>query len=201
MSCGIFDPVQCVFDVVDTINDVSAEMFWQLATAPLTLVVIAGLAILAYAVAHVPFVEKFIPITAPFIRSAQIVCLACTAALIFLVGHRSADQRAELERARSDLAWTEFQLGEQTKSAADAAVLKTDADAKAQEARSKLSVYQAKFGQNPDGIPNAIACAPRAGVIDWVHDLQRRKQAAGAVTAKPKRGLVARLRRSGAERR
>lgn len=197
MSCGIFDPTQCVLDVVETVNDFSAELFWQLATAPLTLVGIAGIAIVAYAVAHVPFVEKFIPVTAPFIRSAQIVCLVCAAALIFLIGHRAADQRAELERVRSDLAWSQFQLGNQSKSAADAADLKADAEAKGQEARSKLSVYQEKFGNDP----HAAVCPPRPGVVDWVHVLQRRKQAARTVAAKPKRGLVARLRRSGAERR
>ncbi|MBW7968159.1 hypothetical protein [Bradyrhizobium sp. BR 10289] len=186
-----------MFDVVDTINGFSAELFWQVATAPLTLIIIAGIAIAAYAVAHVPFVEKFIPITAPFIRSAQLVCLICAAALIFLIGHRAADQRAEIERVKSDLAWTEFQLGNQKQAADDAAELKKTADATTAQTKARLSEYQEKFGNDP----SAAVCPPRPGVVEWVHDLQRRKQSAAAVRAKPKRGLVARLRRSGAQRR
>lgn len=197
MSCGIFDPAQCVLDVAEAVNDFSADLFWQIATAPLTLVAIAIIAIASYAVAHIPFVEKFIPVTAPFIRSAQIVCLICAAALIFLIGHRAADQRADLERAKSDLAWTEFQLSSQKQTADDAAELKQAAEAAAGEARSQLSAYQEKFGNDP----HASICAPRPGVVEWVRGLQRRKPAAGADAAKAKRGLVARLRRSGAERR
>lgn len=197
MSCGIFEPVRCVFDVVDTINDFSADLFWQLATAPLTLIIIAGVGIVAYAIAHVPFVEKFIPTTVPFIESARLVCLICAGALIFLIGHRSADQRAELERVKSDLAWTEFQLGNQKQAADDAAELKNKADSATAETKGKLSAYQEKFGNDPNAAP---VCPPRPGVVEWVHDLQRRKPAA-AVAAKPKRGLVARLRRSGSERR
>lgn len=197
MSCGILSPAQCVLDVVETVSDFSAELFWQLATAPLTLVVIATIAILAYAIAHVPFVEKFIPITAPFIASARIVCLVCAAALIFLIGHRAADQRAELERVKSDLAWTEFQLGEQKRVADDAAELKQSAESATALAKGRLVEYQEKFGHDP----TVAVCPPRPGVVEWVHDLQRRKPAAGANAAKAKRGLVARLRRSGSERR
>jgi hypothetical protein len=197
MSCGIFDPARCALDLVDAVDGFSADLLWKLVTAPLTLVVIAIIAVVAYAIAHVPFVEKFIPVTAPFIRSAQLVCLVCAGALIFLIGHRAADDRAELERTRSDLAWTEFQLGEQKRAAEDAAGLKQTADAEAGTARMQLSAYQEKFGNDP----HATVCPPRPGVVEWVHDLQRRKPSARAITPKAKRGLVARLRRSGAERR
>ncbi|MDD1534599.1 MULTISPECIES: hypothetical protein [unclassified Bradyrhizobium] len=196
MSCGIFSPAQCVLDAARMVDDFSAELFWQLATAPLTLVVIAIIAILAYAIAHVPFVEKFFPVTAPFIASARIVCLVCAAALIFLIGHRAADQRAELERARSDLAWTEFQLAAQKRTVDDAAELKQTAESDAAQAKGRLAQYQEKFGNDP----TAAVCPPRPGVVEWVHDLQRRKPA-GPNAAKAKRGLVDRLRRSGAERR
>lgn len=197
MSCGIFEPVQCVFDVVDTINDFSADLFWQLATAPLTLIVIAGIGVVAFMIAHVPFVGKFIPSIVPFIESARLVCLICAGGLIFLIGHRSADQRAELERARSDLAWTEFQLSNQKRATDDADELKQAADVATVQAKGQLSAYQEKFGNDP----SAAVCPPRPGVVEWVHDLQRRKPAAAAVAAQPKRGLVARLRRSGSERR
>jgi len=197
MSCGVFSPAQCVLDVVETVNGFSAELFWQLATAPLTLIIIAVVGIAAYVVAHVPFVETFIPATRPFIKLARVVCLASAAALIFLLGHRDADQRNELERTRSDLAWTEFQLGEQKNAAAAATELKKEADSATALAKGRLSEYQEKFGNDP----TAAICRPRPGVVEWVHSLQRRKPAAGADAAKAKPGLVARLRRTGAERR
>lgn len=197
MSCGIFSPAQCVLDAVDAVNGFSAELFWQLATAPLTLMIIAGVGIVAYAIAHVPFIETFLPATRPFIASARLVCLVCAGALIFLIGHREADQRAEAERAKSDLAWAEFQLGEQKRVAQDAAELKQSAEATAAQAKVRLSEYQEKFGNDP----TAAVCAPRPGVVEWVHSLQRRKPAPGANTAKAKRGLIARLRKSGADRR
>lgn len=197
MSCSILSPAQCVLDVVETINGFSAELFWQLATAPLTLIIIAVVGIAAYVIAHVPFVEKFVPAAAPFIKLARVVCLASAAALIFLIGHRDADQRNELERARGDLAWTEFQLSAQKHTADDAAELKTAAEAAASLTKARLREYQEKFGNDP----HAAVCPPRPGVVEWVRDLQRRKQRAGAHAAKAKRGLVARLRRPGSERR
>ncbi|MET4199107.1 uncharacterized membrane protein YuzA (DUF378 family) [Bradyrhizobium sp. LA8.1] len=192
-----FDPAAWLVSALDAINSFSAEVFWQIATSPLVLVVIAAVVVASFALAHLPFVTLLFPKAAAFTKAASLVTIIGFAALLYLFGVKSERTRAELERVKSDLAFKEFQLGNQAKAAADAEDLKADADAQAQDARGKLSVYQAKFGDDP----NAAACAPRAGVIDWLHDLQRRKQAAGAVAGKPKRGLVARLRRSGAERR
>lgn len=192
-----FDPAAWVVSALDAVNNFSAEVFWQIATSPLVLVVIAAIVVVSFAVAHLPFVAMVFPKAAAFTRAASLVTIIGFATLLYLIGVKSERTRAELERVRSDLAFKEFQLGNQVRAAADAADLKADADAEAQEARSKLSVYQAKFGIDP----NAAGCAPRAGVIDWVHDLQRRKQRPGAVASKPKRGLVARLRGSGGERR
>ncbi|WP_354238667.1 hypothetical protein [Bradyrhizobium sp. LA2.1] len=188
---------QWPLDVLDAINRFSAEMFRSIATSPAALLTITALAAASFAIAHLPFVALIVPRVKPYMQAASLVSVLSFAVLCFLIGVKSERTRGELERAKSDLAFKEFQLGNQVKAAADAADLKADADAQAQEARGKLSVYQEKFGSDP----NAARCAPRAGVIDWLHDLQRRKQAAGAVTTKPKRGLVARLRRSGTERR
>lgn len=192
-----FDPAAWVVSALDAANSFSAEVFWQIATSPLVLVVIAAIVVASFAVAHLPFVAIVFPKAAAFTKAASLVTIIGFAALLYLLGVKSERTRAELERVRSDLAFKEFQLGNQVRAAADAADLKADADAQAQDARSKLSVYQAKFGSDP----SAAACAPRAGVIEWVHELQRRKQNAGAVARKPKRGLVARLRGSGSERR
>lgn len=187
---------QWPLDLLGGLNSFSAELFWSMVTSPAALVALTALAVASFAVAHIPFVTLLVPQVRPFVQAAALVSVLSFAALCFLIGAKSERTRDELERTKGDLAWSQFQLGNQTKSAADAADLKADADAQAQEARSKLSVYQAKFGTDP----NAAACTPRAGVIEWVHDLQRRKPSA-AITAKPKRGLVARLRRSGSERR
>ncbi len=182
-------PAQWLPTLVDMINDFTAAMFWQIATSTTVLVLIAAVAVVSFAIAHFPFVDRLYPPLAEFEKAASIVAILAFAALLYLIGFKAADARAELARVKNDLAWTEFQLGEMERAAKDAEALKQDADAAASDARGKLSEYQAKFGDDP----NAALCRPRAGVVEWVHKLQRRPTAAPRADA-PGRGVVARLR-------
>lgn len=190
------NPLQWLLSLVDLANDFTSAMFWQFATSAPVLVSIAALAVASFAVAHFPFVDRLWPRLAEFQKAASIVTILAFAALLYLVGFKAADTRAELQRVKNDLAWTQFQLGEQQRAARDADDLKTNADAAASEAKGKLSEYKAKFGDDP----NAAVCRPRAGVVEWVHQLQRHPPG-GAVTGGAERGAVARLRGSGAQRR
>ncbi|WP_316200427.1 MULTISPECIES: hypothetical protein [unclassified Bradyrhizobium] len=190
------NPAQWLLSLVDMINGFTAELFWQLITSTPVLVMLAAVAVASFAVAHFPFVDRIYPPLAAFEKAASIVAILTFAALLYLVGAKNADNRAELRRAKNDLAWTQFQLGQQERAAKDAAALKQDADAAASDARGKLSEYQAKFGDDP----KAALCRPRAGVVEWVHKLQRRPPAAGRADP-PGRGAVARLRAAREQRR
>lgn len=192
-----FDPGAWMLASTDAVNGFTADLFWQVATSPPVLVIITALAVASFAVAHFDFVGAIFPQVRPFFKAASITSILAFAALLFLVGFKASDNRSELQRVKSDLAFKEFQLGTQEKTARDAEALQRDAEAAARAARSKLSVYEAKFGDNPE----VGKCPPRPGVVDWVHDLQRRRQDRSAEPAEANRGLVARLRKSGAKRR
>ncbi|WP_316171072.1 hypothetical protein [Bradyrhizobium sp. SZCCHNRI1058] len=196
LAAALFSPVHWLLDLVGFINGFMSEMFWSVVTSTPVLVLIAAVAVVSFAVAHFPFVDRIYPPLAEFEKAASIAAILAFAALLYLIGFRAADTRAELMRVKNDLAWTHFQLGERERAAEDAEALKRDADAAASDARGKLSEYQAKFGDDP----NSVLCRPRAGVVEWVHKLQRRPPAAGRADA-ARRGLVARLRAVGEKRR
>ncbi|UFZ05491.1 hypothetical protein LQG66_04005 [Bradyrhizobium ontarionense] len=187
---------QKLVDLVDAVNGFTADIFWQAITSTPVLVIIAAVAVVSFAVAHFPFVDRLYPPLAAFEKAASIVAILAFAALLYLVGYKASDTRAELKRVKNDLVWTQFQLGAQERAAEDAETLKREADASASDARGKLSEYQAKFGDDP----NAALCRPRAGVVEWVHQLQRRPHATGGAFG-ARRGAAARLRATGEERR
>ncbi|MGJ5203602.1 hypothetical protein [Bradyrhizobium sp. HKCCYLR20261] len=191
-------PAQWLLSLVDLINGFTAELFWQLITSTPVLVALAAVAVASFAIAHLPFVDRISPTLAAAGKAASIVCILAFAALLYLIGAKSADNRAELRRVKNDLAWTQFQLGAQERAARDAEALKQSADAAASEARGKLSDYQAKFGDDP----NAALCRPRPGVVEWVHNLQRRPRDDPVAGARATgRGVVPRLRAAGEKRR
>jgi hypothetical protein len=114
-------------------------------------------------------------------------------ALAFLLGFRVADDRAETEKLKNELAWSEFQLEEQ-RAAADAAdQLKQKAEAEAEDAKGKFNEYREKFGGK------AGSCAPAPGYPEWLRSIQRRPQNRAA--ARQQHSLVARLRGFGEKRR
>ncbi|WP_315742787.1 MULTISPECIES: hypothetical protein [unclassified Bradyrhizobium] len=196
LAADLLSPAHWLLDLVGFINGFTSEMFWSVVTSTPVLVLIAAAAVVSFAVAHFPFVDRIYPPLAEFEKAASIVAILAFAALLYLIGFKAADARAELTRVKNDLAWTQFQLGERERAAEDAEALKRDADAAASEARGKLSEYQAKFGDDP----NAVLCRPRPGIVEWVHKLQRRSPAASRADA-ARRGLVPRLRAAGEKRR
>lgn len=177
-----------ILGLVEKVSDFTGDLFWDFATSPPVLIGLALLAVAAFLVAHVPAVATLIPWVAAWQRLAILAQFGAAIALIFLLGFRVADDRAEMERVKNDLAFSEFQLDQQRQVADEADRLKSVAEARAQQAESTLNEYPQKFGKS-------AACEPPAGYLDWLHTLQRRTQRAGA--DQPQRGLVARVRAFG----
>lgn len=196
MILGIFESVwSWLAWLFSAIGDLTADAFWDFATWPPTLIAIGLLALAAFLVAHVPLVGKLIPGVDAYQRLAQIVQVAAIAALIFLIGFRVADDRAETERLKNDLAFSEFMLDQQSQLADEADRLKNEADARAADAEGKLNEYEGKFGK--------VICPPPVNYLDWLHPLQRRANLAGADRGahQSQRNLVTRLRAAGGQRR
>jgi hypothetical protein len=176
------------------LGDLSADIFWDTVTSYPAISILGVVAIAGFAVSHTPLIERFFPSVIPYVKAAGLVCLVSAAMLMFAFGYRVADGRAEIEQLKNDLAWSEFQLGEQ-KAAADAAdELKQDSDAKKAAAEGELDEYKRLFGPDPGVI------TPPRGYLDWLHGLQRHKPRA-ARADQPQRGLVERVRALGSQRR
>jgi hypothetical protein len=130
-------------------DTITSDVFWNTATSYPMLVAIGIVALFAFGIAHLPLVEKFFPSIAPYIRAAALVSVVSTAALLFLIGFRVADQREEAARLRRDLAFSELQLDGMKKTADEASELKRVADAKAKQAKDELDGLRKKFGRMP----------------------------------------------------
>jgi len=176
---------------LERLSTFTGDIAWGIATSPPFLILLGGVAVAAFAVAHVPLVERFFPEVIPFTKAALIAQLLASGALVFLLGFNVAQNRDETARLKNDLAWSEHQIEIQTAMADTADQLKREADGRAASAESKLNEFETTFGKT-------AACDPPPHYLDWLHALQRRPRTAGGGGAdQPKRGLVARMRAPG----
>jgi len=130
-----------------------ADFFWDIATSNVVLIAILLIAVGAFVVAHTPrIVERFWPQAFAFSKAAALVQVAAWALLMFLVGFRVADERAETKQLKNDLAFTELQIENAKATAQDAERLKADAQEKAKEAEDKLNDYRTRFGDSPEAV-------------------------------------------------
>jgi hypothetical protein len=177
------------------LGDLLADIFWGTVTSYPAISIFGVVAVITFAVAHAPLIERLFPSVIVYTKAAGAVCLVSSSALMFAFGFRVADGRDEIERLKNDLAFSEFELDQQRQVADAADELKRAADVKADEARGQLDAWRKKFGDDPDS-----ACAFTREYLDWMRnrntDRQRRADAES-----PRRGLVARVRALGATRR
>jgi|GEM_PF-5603649 len=173
-------------DTSDLIGRVTADLFWDVATSAPVLVLIGGVALAAFAVAHVPLIARLVPPVDAYQRLAGVVAIVAAGALAFLIGFSVSDQRADLARVRDELVFKEFQLESAAATAADAERLRNDAEAKARDAKGKLDEYCEKFGCDGErrepaakGVRIVRKCVPPPGYFEWLRQLQRRGAAAG----------------------
>jgi hypothetical protein len=157
---------------VDRIGTLAGDAFWDFATSYPVMVIIGLIAVAAFVVGHVPaIVERVFPALVPFTRSALLVQIAAAAVLMFLVGFRVADGRAEIANMKNDIAWKDFQLDQLKQTADEAHVLKEQADARASEAKGLLNEWRTKHGDKPDG-----AFTPDD--LIWLRNVQARRASA-----------------------
>jgi hypothetical protein len=181
-------------DAAGIIGDLSASIFWDIATSAPVLMAIAMVGVVAFVAAHLPTIaERLFPFLIPYFRAALLVQVLAFFALAFLLGFRVADDRAETEKLKNELAWSEFQLEEQKAAADSAHELKQKAEAEAADAKGKFDEYREKFGDK------ARACEPAPGYPEWLRSIQRRPQ--NRTAARQSHSIIARLRGSGEKRR
>jgi hypothetical protein len=124
---------------------------WDVATSHPVLLLIAAVAVAALVVGHFPVIGR-IPALAPYVVLSRFVSVLAAALLMFLIGFRVADNRAERAQMEFDLNWHRLQLEQQEATAKDAERLKDEAQNEAREAKGKLDDYRARFGDRPDAV-------------------------------------------------
>lgn len=131
-----------------------ASLFWSIACSDWALGFDLLLLIAALVVGHLPFAGK-IPAIASYVVAARVAAYLILAVMMLCIGHRLADESAELKRLSTDLAFKDLQLDAQRQSADTAAKLRADAEAKAATANQKVTEYEERLSK----LPESCGCA------------------------------------------
>lgn len=122
------------------------DVFWPIATSDWALGVDLVVLIVALIIGHVPLADR-IPAIAPYAVAARFAAHLVLAIMMLCIGHRLADESAELKQVRKDLAFSELQLNAQKQSAETAAKLRSDAEANAATANQKVKDYEGRLSK------------------------------------------------------
>ena len=129
------------------------DWIWDLATSTTALSIVAAILIASLIVSHLPLM-KMIPAVAPYVILAGFVAYLALADLGLCIGFRIADERAETQRLKIELAWHKNELEQQKATAEDAARIASEKSVEADELKSKVDDYEATLSKQPVG-----ACA------------------------------------------
>lgn len=127
-----------------------ADLLWLVAASDAGLSILATLFLAGLVVGFAPLL-RWIPGLAPYVMLARLVALVALAALSFLIGFRVADERAEVERLKADLAFKQKQMDVQKHTAEAAERLRMVAETKAAQANQKVTEYEERLAQQPAG--------------------------------------------------
>lgn len=127
-----------------------SDLFWLVATSNLALTIDAVILIAAAVVGYFPL-ARLVPVLGAYVEAAKLVFAIILFVTGVAIGHRLADESAELKQVKADLALTRLQLEAQKESAETAAKLRADAEAKADQANQKVQDYEAKLAKQPQG--------------------------------------------------
>lgn len=122
------------------------ELFWWAATSDVVIMSLAVVAAVAILITNFPLARWF-PGLEPYIRTATAVGYIALLMFGAVLGARIADERAETQKLRDNLAWSNEQLEQQIASAAEAARLKQEAEAKANDAQRKVEDYETELAK------------------------------------------------------
>lgn len=148
----------------------TVDVFWTVATAVPSLVLLGLIAAAAFVAAHLPLVEKLFPPIAPYIRAASLVSVVASSALLFLIGFRVSDARSEVDRLRTELLWKSVQIENLDATARDAERLRQQADARLALVKGQLDEWRTIYGEKPEA-----ACAFTPDDLGRLRVLQRRR--------------------------
>jgi hypothetical protein len=140
---------------------------WDIATSHPVLLLLGAVTVAAFVVGHFPVIGR-VPALAPYVVLSRFVSVLTAALLMFLIGFRVADNRAERAQMEFELNWQRLQLEQQEATAKDAERLKDEAENAARQAKGKLDDYRRRFGDNPDAV-----CAFTPDDLEQLRKLRR----------------------------
>jgi len=126
------------------------DLIWSLATSYLALSIIGIVLLAALIVGYFPL-ASYLPVIGPYVRVAKLIAFLLFGVLSFLIATRLSDERAEVKRLKTDLAFTKLQLDTQKQTAEQAQKLRDEAEKQAAEANQKVTDYEDRLAKSPSG--------------------------------------------------
>lgn len=127
-----------------------SDFIWSLATSYLVLSIIGIILLAALIVGYFPL-AKYLPVIGPYVEAAKLIAFLLFGLMSFLVATRLSDERAEVKRLKTDLAFTQLQLNTQKQTAEQAQKLREQAEQQAAEANQKVTDYEDRLAKSPSG--------------------------------------------------
>ena len=127
-----------------------SDFIWSLATSYLVLSIIGIILLAALIVGYFPL-AKYLPVIGPYVEAAKLIAFLLFGLMSFLVATRLSDERAEVKRLKTDLAFTQLQLNTQKQTAEQAQKLREQAEHQAAEANQKVTDYEDRLAKSPSG--------------------------------------------------
>jgi hypothetical protein len=126
------------------------DLIWSLATSYLALGIIGIVLLAALVVGYFPL-AKYLPVIGPYVEAAKLIAFLLFGLLCSLIATRLTDERAEVKRLKTDLAFTQLQLSTQKQTAEQAQKLRELAEQQAAEANQKVTDYEDRLAKSPSG--------------------------------------------------
>jgi hypothetical protein len=126
------------------------DLIWSLATSYLVLSIVGIILLAALVVGYFPL-AKYLPVIGPYVEAAKLIAFLLFGLLMFLIATRLSDERAEVKRLKTDLAFSQLQLDAQKQTAEQAQKLRERAERQAAVANQKVTDYEDRLAKSPSG--------------------------------------------------